>query len=60
MRLVEYPAGWTCEVTILRLESYLLKTLPRREALAIAEHLEACPACAQLIALRWERRTTHG
>jgi hypothetical protein len=60
MSFLEFPRGWTCEVTTLRLESYLLKTLSRREALAVAEHLEACPPCAQLIAILWERRTTHG
>jgi hypothetical protein len=60
MRLVEFPPGWTCEVTILRLESYILRTLPRAEALAIAGHLEACPACAQVIALRWESGTPRG
>jgi anti-sigma factor RsiW len=56
----QFPPGWTCEVTILRLESYILRTLSRHEALAVAEHLEACPPCAQLVALRWERRATRG
>lgn len=60
MTPTEYPRGWTCEVTILRLESYVLRTLSRGEALAIAEHLEACPPCAQLVALLWERRIAHG
>jgi hypothetical protein len=60
MMATEFPSGWTCEVTILRLESYVLKTLSRGEALAVAAHLEACPGCAQLLVLRWERRTAHG
>lgn len=47
----EYPAGWTCEVTLVRLERYVVATLPRREMLAIAEHLEACLECAQELAL---------
>jgi anti-sigma factor RsiW len=48
---MEYPPGWTCEVTVLRFEFYLLGTLTRLEALAVAEHLEACAACAQRLAL---------
>jgi hypothetical protein len=40
--MVDYPAGWTCELTTLHLEHYLLGTLILRELLAIAEHLEAC------------------
>ncbi|HEY8196684.1 MAG TPA: zf-HC2 domain-containing protein [Gemmatimonadales bacterium] len=43
--MVDYPPGWTCERTLLRLEYYLLGTLPREESLAIAEHLEACEGC---------------
>lgn len=46
-----YPAGWTCELTLVRLERYVVETLPRREMLAIAEHLEACAECAQAMAL---------
>ena len=49
--MTEHPAGWTCEVTLVRLERYVAATLPRREMLAIAEHLEACLACAQELAL---------
>jgi hypothetical protein len=49
--MVEYPAGWTCERTALRLESYLLSVLPRGEALAVAEHVEACAWCAQRLVL---------
>jgi len=48
---MEYPAGWPCEVTVLRFEHYLLATLTRLEALAVAEHLEACALCAQRLAL---------
>ena len=42
-----YPAGWTCERTILHFQAYLLKTLSLRDSLATAEHLEACMMCAQ-------------
>jgi hypothetical protein len=45
--MVDYPAGWTCERTALRFETYLHSTLVLEEALAVAEHLEACPGCAQ-------------
>jgi anti-sigma factor RsiW len=46
-----HPSGWTCERTVLRLEYYLLDTIPREEAQAVAEHLEACPGCAQRLVL---------
>jgi hypothetical protein len=49
--MMEYPAGWTCAVTVVRLERYAVEALPRREMLAIAEHLEACIECAQALAL---------
>jgi hypothetical protein len=49
--VTEYPVGWTCEVTLVRLERYIVATLPRREMLALAEHLEACLECAQELAL---------
>jgi hypothetical protein len=45
--MLEYPPGWTCERTALRFEHYLLSTLPLGNALAVAEHLEACDGCAQ-------------
>jgi hypothetical protein len=48
---MEYPPGWTCEVVALRLEYYILSTLPRGEALAIAEHVEACNPCAHRLVL---------
>jgi hypothetical protein len=48
---MEYPPGWTCELVILRLEYYLLNTVPRVEALAIAEHVEACEPCAHRLVL---------
>jgi hypothetical protein len=50
---VEYPSGWTCELTVVRLELYLGDTLSRNESLAIAEHLEACAGCAQRLVLRF-------
>jgi hypothetical protein len=49
---MEFPSGWTCEVVVVKLELYLLDTLSRGEALAVAEHLEACPGCAQILVLR--------
>jgi anti-sigma factor RsiW len=49
--MAEYPAGWTCQLTTLRLDSYLLGALPLGESLAVAEHLEACPGCAQRLVL---------
>ena len=48
---VEYPSSWTCEVTVVRLERYVVESLPRREMLAVGEHLEACVECAQALAL---------
>jgi anti-sigma factor RsiW len=48
---MHYPAGWTCELVVVRLERYLVRTLPRGEALAVAEHIEACVICAQRVAL---------
>jgi len=49
--MVDYPAGWTCERTGLHFEPYLLSTLLLKEALAVAEHLEACDGCAQRLVL---------
>ena len=49
--MVDYPSGWTCEQTVLRFEHYLLGTLLLREALAVAEHLEACDGCPQRLVL---------
>jgi anti-sigma factor RsiW len=46
-----YPSGWTCERTELKFEYYLLSTLPLSEALAVAEHLEACDGCVQRLVL---------
>jgi Putative zinc-finger len=57
MSSTTYPAGWTCESVSIRLERYLLSTLPQGEALAIAEHIEACVWCGQaLVLLRIDRR----
>lgn len=49
--MVDYPPGWTCERTTLQFEHYLLGTLLLREALAVAEHLEACDGCPQRLLL---------
>ena len=49
--MTEFPIGCTCEFTILRFERYLLATLPLGESLVIAEHLEACVTCTQLLVL---------
>jgi anti-sigma factor RsiW len=57
--MVEYPAGYTCEVFAFRLDSYLLETLARAEALALAEHLEACAPCAERVELRRESDDIH-
>jgi anti-sigma factor RsiW len=57
---MEYPPTWTCQVTLLRLDRYLLGTLFRSELLAIAEHLEACMSCAQTLALRLAPRDGRG
>jgi anti-sigma factor RsiW len=48
---MEYPIGWTCDVVIVRLELYLDARLPLGDALAIAEHLEACVECAVHLAV---------
>ena len=48
---MEYPPGWTCEVARSRLELYVRRAVTRVDALAIAEHLEACLPCAQRLAL---------
>lgn len=48
--MLEYPAGWTCELILLRLDRYLENALPRRESLAVAEHIEACAECAHRLA----------
>jgi anti-sigma factor RsiW len=49
--MVEYPMGWTCGRVTLKLEFYLVGSLPHAEALAVAEHIEACVSCAQRLAL---------
>jgi hypothetical protein len=49
--MVEYPPGWTCELIELRLAYYVSSTLPLGEALAVAEHVEACTCCAQRLVL---------
>ncbi|MFL5403378.1 MAG: zf-HC2 domain-containing protein [Gemmatimonadales bacterium] len=49
--MIEYPPGWTCKRTALQFEYYLLGTVPLGEALAVAEHLEACDGCPQHLLL---------
>lgn len=48
---MEHPSGWTCDRTALQLEPYLHGTLVLVEALAVAEHVEACAGCAQRLVL---------
>jgi hypothetical protein len=48
---MNYPAGWTCERTVLQFEIYLKQTISLGESLAVAEHVEACPECAQRLVL---------
>lgn len=47
---MDYPVGWTCQVVELRLERYVLRALSWGDSLAMAEHLEACVSCAELLA----------
>jgi hypothetical protein len=54
--MIEFPSGCTCEFTVIRFERYLLATLPLGESLIIAEHIEACVSCAQLLVLFEPRR----
>ena len=49
---MEYPHGWTCELVVVKLELYLLGSLPLDDALAVAEHVEACAECAHDLVLR--------
>jgi hypothetical protein len=50
---MEHPPGWTCEKTVVQFDYYFVSRLKLADALAVAEHLEACPGCAQqLILLR--------
>ena len=49
---MEYPPGWNCQVIVAKLELYLVGSLSWTEALAVAEHLEACVDCASWLALR--------
>jgi hypothetical protein len=49
--MTEYPPGWTCDLVLVRLERYRASALPRAEALALAEHFEACVSCAQRLVL---------
>ena len=51
MATTEYPAGYTCDVIALRLDRYVMGTLARADALAVAEHLEACAWCEERFAL---------
>jgi hypothetical protein len=49
--VIEHPRSWTCERTLLQFETYLLGTMVLVDALAVAEHLEACVGCAQRLVL---------
>jgi predicted anti-sigma-YlaC factor YlaD len=49
--VTEYPAGYTCEVIALRLDRYIAGTLARLDAIAVAEHLEACAWCMERLML---------
>ena len=48
---MNYPDAVTCEVVIVRLQLYLVSAVPRGEALAMAEHFEACLECAHHLVL---------
>lgn len=48
---MEYPPGWTCEKTQVQFEYYFVSRLSLTDALAVAEHVEACPNCAQRLVL---------
>ena len=48
---MEHPPGWTCERTVLQFEYYLVMRVQLSDALAIAEHVEACPTCGQELVL---------
>jgi anti-sigma factor RsiW len=49
--MTEYPTGYTCEVVALRLDRYVVGSLSRADALAVAEHLEACEWCVERLAM---------
>jgi hypothetical protein len=49
--MIDHPSGWNCERTVLQFEYYLSSTLPLVEALAVAEHVEACAGCAERLVL---------
>jgi hypothetical protein len=49
--MLDYPPGWTCQRTADRFEPYLLSTLLLQEAIAVAEHLEACDRCSHRLVL---------
>lgn len=56
--MLDYPPGWTCEKTRVEFEDYCRSRLQLVQALAVAEHLEACPGCAQqlvLLRVTWVR-----
>jgi hypothetical protein len=58
MTAIDYPPGWNYEQVIIRFERYLIGTLDHRDALAVAEHIEACVGCGQaLVLFRIDRRT---
>jgi hypothetical protein len=48
---MEYPPGWDCQKATVKFELYFTDQLSLVEALALAEHLEACPECPQQLVL---------
>ena len=61
---MEYPSGWTCEATVLRLERYVGHSLPRREMLLGHVHARPLPPPELLVAAAHDRfdpelRLTH-
>jgi Putative zinc-finger len=46
---MQHPPDWTCELIVVRLERYLAGGLPRADMLDVAEHLEACLDCLELL-----------
>ena len=58
--MTEYPTGYTCEVVAVRLDRYIVGSLPRADALAVAEHLEACAWCLErLVVIRLSAAGRH-
>jgi hypothetical protein len=47
--MVEYPPGWNCKRAAEQFTHYLLGVLLLRDALAVADHLEACNECLEML-----------